>query len=204
MFKQMNVMTKSSTVKKSLVIVVSSPSGGGKTTIISETLKKIPGIRRSISYTTRAMREGEINGKDYRFISEPDFKKRIQENSFVEYEKIFDNYYGTSIEDIEDARKAGEDIVLSIDVKGAKKIKEKYSESISIFIMPPSIEELTSRLKKRNTECVRQFSLRIKESAKEIAASDAYDYMIVNNDLGTAIDEFIGIIERERKLAVKF
>lgn len=186
-------------IRKPFIIIVSAPSGSGKTTLVSQVLNEMPGVKRSISYTTRAPREGENNNDDYIFVSVEEFKQKIQEDEFLEWEENFGNYYGTSVVQVEEVLSGGDDIILSIDVKGAKKIKEKYPESISVFIMPPSIDELASRLKKRNTDNEGEVIRRLKESKREIEASDYYDYMIVNEKLDKAMEELKNIIKTERK-----
>ncbi|MFH1305459.1 MAG: guanylate kinase [Candidatus Omnitrophota bacterium] len=187
-------------MKNSLIIVVSAPSGSGKTTIVSRLLETTPGTRRSVSYTTRPPRKGEADGKDYIFIREEEFKKKREQGELLEWEENFGNCYGTSRQQILDAREKGEDIILNIDVRGARKVKEAFPESISVFVMPPSPEELVARLKRRNTDQEKDVSLRLKEAEREIAAAEEYDYLIVNDDLEKAARELKTIIENERKL----
>ena len=186
------------TKREPLMLIISSPSGGGKTTIINNVLKEVPGIKRTVSYTTRAPRSGEKNGEDYIFIAEKEFRDKIEKNELLEWEKNFEHYYGTLTKQVEDILGQGDDIIFSIDVKGARRVKEKFPESIRIFIMPPSLEELTARLKGRNTEKSAEVKLRIEESRREMAAADEYDYLIVNDDLGSAVGELKQIIETER------
>ena len=185
--------------REALVVIVSAPSGSGKTTIVSELLEKMPDVKRSISFTTRPPREGEEDKQDYIFVSKEEFDKKIEQGDFLEWEKNFDNFYGTSKKQIEEALASGTDIILSIDVKGARKVKEAFPGSISVFIMPPSVEELVSRLRNRNTDQENQVSIRLKESRKEIESSDEYDYMIINKDLAVAVEELSSIINMERK-----
>jgi len=184
--------------RESLIIIISAPSGSGKTTLVSRLLEKIPGIKRSISYTTREPREGEKNNEDYVFIAKEEFEERIKKGNFLEWEKNFGNYYGTSKEQFQEAIDKGEDIILSIDVKGARKVKDSIPESISVFIMPPSVEELETRLRKRKTDQEKQVSMRLKESRDEIASADEYDYLIINDDIEKATEELRTIIEDER------
>ncbi|MGB2601020.1 MAG: guanylate kinase [Candidatus Omnitrophota bacterium] len=185
--------------RKPLIIIVSAPSGSGKTTIVSGLVEGLPDIKRSVSYTTRAPRQDEKDGIDYIFISQEEFKKKIENGEFLEWEENFDYCYGTSKEQVEEAVKGGEDVVLSIDVKGAKRVKRIFPQSISIFIMPPSMEELSSRLKNRKTDREEQVSMRLEESKTEIASSDEYEYLIVNDDLQKAIEELKEIVENARK-----
>jgi guanylate kinase len=185
--------------RKPLIIIVSAPSGSGKTTIVNGLLEKMDGVKRSVSFTTRAPRQDEKNGIDYVFVSREEFKKKIEDGDLLEWEENFDEYYGTSRAQVEEALQGGEDVILSIDVKGAKTVKKIFPQSISIFIMPPSMEELSSRLKKRKTEEDNQVSRRLKESKAEIALSDEYEYLIVNDDLGKAIEELCEIVESARE-----
>ncbi|MBD3379022.1 MAG: guanylate kinase [Candidatus Omnitrophica bacterium] len=181
-----------------LVIIVSAPSGSGKTTIVDSMLKSMDGIEQTVSYTTRLPRNGERDGQDYIFVSEEDFRKRIEEGDFLEWEENFGNLYGTSEEQVRKTLARGADIILSIDVKGARNVKNRFPESISIFIMPPSEEELARRLRNRRTDDDRQVVIRLKEAAREIKASEEYDYLLINDDLERAVDELKGIIEQER------
>jgi len=190
---------KAETKKDPLIIVVSSPSGGGKTTIVNKLFKEIEGIKRSVSYTTRRPRSEEKDREDYIFISGEEFKKKIEKNEFLEWEEVFGCHYGTSSEQVKEALSSGKDIVLCIDVKGAKRVKKKFPGSVSVFIMPPSRETLTTRLEKRHTEKKEQLNMRLKEAEKEIGSADEYDYMIVNDDLDEAVRELKSIIEMERE-----
>jgi len=182
-----------------LVIIVSAASGSGKTTIIKHLLEKMPGVKRSISYTTRPPREGEKQQEDYIFLSREEFEKKIEKGELLEWEENFGHYYGTSKAQLDEAIEKKEDLILSIDVKGARKVREKIPESISIFVMPPSVEELRSRLEGRNTDQETDVSQRLKESEREIASSDEYDYVIVNEEIEKAVDELYSIIEKERQ-----
>lgn len=184
--------------KEALIIIVSAPSGSGKTTVVNRLLEKCEGVKRSISCTTRAPREGEKEGDDYIFLSQEDFKKKAEAGDFVEWEETFDNFYGTPKDQFTEALEKGEDIILSIDVKGARNVKKEFPESISVFIMPPSAEELAERLRNRNTDKESQVSLRLKESSREIEAADEYDYLVINDDLERSVEELRSIIEEER------
>ncbi len=184
---------------KPMIMVVSSPSGGGKTTVVNRLLEKVTGIKRSISHTTRSLRKNEHDKEDYIFISSEQFKESMEKDEFLEWEENFGNYYGTSEKQVREALATGQDVVLSIDVKGARRVKKKFPESVSIFIMPPSVTALTERLRKRNTEKAEQMKIRLEESEKEIAAADEYDYLIVNEDVEQATEELKTILEAERK-----
>ena len=185
--------------KEPLIIVISAPSGSGKTTLITRLMEEVPNLRRSISYTTRAPRPDESNNEDYVFIKEEEFKTKIEKDEFLEWEENFGNYYGTSREQFDDAIETKSAIILSIDIKGAKTVKERFPECVGIFIMPPSKEELEARLKKRDTEHKDQMSIRLKEAEKEIEASEEYDYLIINENFEEALKELRSIVETERE-----
>jgi len=185
--------------KKTLIIVVSAPSGSGKTTIVGNLLNEMTAIVRSKSYTTRAPRASETDGKDYIFVSKEEFQIKVKEGEFLEYEENFGNYYGTSAIQVKEALSDGQDIILSIDVKGARRVKKAFPESISVFIMPPSREALEERLKKRKTDEKKEVLLRLEEAEREIAARDEYDYLIINDNLDEAVNELKNIIQAERK-----
>ncbi|NQT33182.1 MAG: guanylate kinase [Candidatus Omnitrophica bacterium] len=185
--------------RKPLIIIVSAPSGSGKTTIIEKLLEGMKGAKRSVSYTTREPRRGEENNKDYIFVTKDEFMQRKEKSDFLEWEENFGHYYGTSKEQLRGALNENTDIILSIDVKGARTVKADFPESISIFIMPPSPAELKNRLKKRNTDQKEERSLRLQESQREMEAADEYDYLVVNKDVDKAVGEIREIIETERK-----
>ncbi|MCK4852112.1 MAG: guanylate kinase [Candidatus Omnitrophica bacterium] len=182
-----------------LMIIVSAPSGGGKTTIVNDLVKNLSGIKRSVSYTTRKPRKGEKDGEDYIFVCEEEFRERIGKDEFLEWERNFGNYYGTSKKQVNDMLSRGDDVVLSIDIKGARQVRKKYPESVSVFIMPPSIEELALRLEKRNTEEGRQMAVRVKESRHEMESADEYDYLLVNAELDKATGGLRDIVKIERE-----
>lgn len=184
--------------KKGNIIIISAPSGSGKTTIEKRVAEEVAGVIRSISCTTRELREGEAESEDYDFISKEEFLKKIEEGYFLEWEEIFGNYYGTPKDQFISAQKNGVDIILSIDVKGAKKVKEIFPESISIFIMPPSVKELENRLRKRKTDTESQLETRLREAEKEMMAQEEYEYLVINEDLEKAINEVKEIIKKER------
>lgn len=181
-----------------LIVILSAPSGSGKTTMVSRVLEKLGGLRRSISCTTRKPRGEERDGLDYIFLPKEIFRERIDRGEFLEWEENFGCFYGTPRRQVEEAVEEGEDIILSIDVKGARRVKKAIPESISVFVMPPSREELVARLKNRNTDAEEDVKARLKESEKEMASADEYEYLIVNEDLDKAVDELAYIIETER------
>lgn len=185
--------------KKPLIAIVSAPSGSGKTTVINLLLKEMEGIERSVSYTTREPRKDEQNSEDYIFIPEEEFIQKIEEGKFLEWEQTFGNYYGTLMETFNRIVDQGKDVILSIDVKGARNVKKEFPGSISIFLMPPSKEELESRLRSRRTDEEEQVSIRLKESNREMTAADEYDYLVVNKDIKKTVEDLKAIIEQARK-----
>mgnify|MGYP005840204975 CR=1 FL=1 len=184
-------------MKKNKLFVFSAPSGSGKTTIVREILKIFPELVFSISSTTRKKRKKEIDVKYYFFISEEEFEKKILNNEFIEWEKFYDYYYGTLVEFIESQLQNSKSVVLEVDVKGALSIKKSYPQSVLIFIMPPSLEELKKRLLQRQTESHEDFLKRIHRAEMELSYKDKFDYIIVNDSLERAKNEVVEIIKNE-------
>ncbi|MDP3683356.1 MAG: guanylate kinase [Ignavibacteria bacterium] len=178
------------------IIVIAAPSGTGKTTIIKAILKLIPEVVYSISATTREKRYNEVDGKDYFFIDEETFKQKIDNHQFVEWEKVYDYYYGTPKFFVEKIIWEGKSILLEVDVKGALAIKNVYPEANLVYILPPSLEELEKRLRERKTESEIDFQKRIERAKMELSLKDKFDYFIVNNNLNTAILEAKEVIEK--------
>ncbi len=188
-------------MSKGLLIVVSAPSGCGKGTLLAEVLKN-DNFYYSVSATTRAPREGEVNGVNYHFTSKEDFEKLIASGGVLEYARYCGNYYGTPRKAVEDKLAEGRDVILEIEVQGAMKIKQSCPEAVFVFILPPSVETLKERLEKRGTETADVIAKRVAEARGEIEKAYNYDYVIVNDDLDTAVSEFIKAVEAE-KLTVK-
>lgn len=185
--------------EKGLLIVVSGPSGCGKSTLNQLLLQKRDNIVMSISDTTRALRGKEINGVDYNFISKEEFEENIKNNKYLEYAKVHsDKYYGTPVDWVEKMLDEGNDVILEIDIEGARQINEKRSDAIFIFIMPPSMAILKQRLVSRNTETKEQVVERFKTAYKEINEVSKYNYVIVNNDIDTALNKMNAIITCEK------
>ena len=189
-------------LKKGRLIVFSAPSGSGKTTIVREILSSHRDFVFSISATTRKKRASEKNGIDYYFISEDEFKRRIDDGDFVEWEKFYDYYYGTLKSVVNENLNNGLTSVFEVDVKGAVSIKKVYPDAILIFIVPPSIEELKQRLIKRNTESEEDLKKRIARAEMELGYKDKFDYVVSNIDLDEAKKEVKNIIEKEISLEV--
>ncbi len=184
-------------MKKGLLIVISGPSGVGKGTIINELLKRLENAKLSVSCTTRGPREGEKDGVHYYFIKKEEFERRIAEGLFLEYMPVFDNYYGTPADRVEELTAAGTDVILDIDVKGAEAVKNKKPDAVTVFILPPSIEELEKRLKGRGTETEEQIQKRLSRADSEIRRSGSYDFCVVNGELSKAVSEIEDIIAKE-------
>ena len=189
-------------LKKGRLIVFSAPSGSGKTTIVREILSRYPDFVFSISATTRKKRIAEKEGVDYYFISEEDFKKRVDNGDFVEWEKFYDYYYGTIKNIVDQNLNDGLTTVFEVDVKGAVSIKKVYPDAVLIFIAPPSIEELKKRLIKRNTENEEDLKKRIARAEMELSYKDKFDYVVSNVDLSEAKKEVKNIIEKEISMEV--
>lgn len=180
---------------KGKLLVFSAPSGAGKTTIVRSVLKEFPELAFSISATTRKRREAEVDGKHYLFISEAEFKKKIDNDEFVEWEKFYDYYYGTLKSHIEDLIDKGTNVVLEVDVKGALNIKKVYPDCVLIFVMPPSFDTLKDRLIKRNTESEEDLAKRLERVELELSYKDKFENVIVNDDLEKAKNEAKNIIK---------
>ena len=181
-----------------LVVVVSAPSGAGKTSICKGVLKMLPNVRFSVSYTTRLPRPGEENGKDYYFISKQEFEKQIAEGEFAEWAENYGYLYGTSGKAMKNFLERGYDLILDIDPRGAKELKKKYPEGIFIFVLPPSIDELKVRLKRRGFEEKEVIERRYKRAMGEIKEIVWYDYVIVNDSLQLSIDNLRSIYVAEK------
>ncbi len=168
------------------LFILSGPSGVGKGTLRENALKNFSNLVYSISCTTREPREGETNGVEYRFISRDEFEQGINNNLFLEYARVHENYYGTLKSDVIQELESGKNVLLEIDVQGALQVREKMNDSILIFIAPPSIEELSRRLINRNTETQHDLNIRLANAAKELELANKYDYIVVNDDLDSA------------------
>ncbi|MCF8259621.1 MAG: guanylate kinase [Melioribacteraceae bacterium] len=182
---------------KGKIIVVSAPSGAGKTSIVQYVLKRVENLEFSISATTRAKRESETHGKDYYFITEEDFKRKIEANEFIEWECFYDYYYGTLKSSVDSAVNSGKSVLLEVDVKGAISIKKDYPQAILIFIAPPSFEILKKRLINRKTESDEDLRKRIERVEMELAFEKHFDFVVVNDNLTKARSETLEIIKKE-------
>lgn len=184
--------------KKGLFIVVSAPSGAGKSSICQRLLTACPELKFSVSYTSREPRPNEINGKDYYFISRDEFQRRIDQNEFVEWIENYGHLYGTSIKTMEDFFEKGNDLLLDIEPRGAKKVKQKFRKGIFVFVLPPSRVELLKRLEKRGHETDEAIKTRFAQAESELKEISWYDYIIFNEDLETAASQLIAIYVAEK------
>ena len=181
------------------MFIIAAPSGAGKTTLCREVLKRFADMLYSISYTTRPLRNGEQEGVDYHFITAGDFKNGIATGKWAEWALVHGNYYGTSVNFLDNGLAEGRDILLDIDVQGTRQIIEHYPDSVAIFILPPSLEVLEQRLIARGTDSTENISVRLQNAKKEMAHQDLFHHTIVNDELSKAISELISIIECYRR-----
>ena len=177
------------------LIVISSPSGGGKTSLINKLFEdtRSMNFKKSISDTTRQKREGDINGKDYYFLSEKEFKDKIEKEEYVEYATVFGNFYGTSKEEIK-TKYNNSNLVLELDWQGAYAVKELFDDARVIFLVPPSLEDLKQRLVTRNLDSPESIENRLSEAKKEISKSEIYDFLILNDDFDKAFEDLSQIL----------
>jgi len=180
-----------------LLIVLSAPSGAGKTTICREILRMFPDVRFSVSTTTRPPRPGEVDGKDYHFVSKEEFRERIDRGEFIEWVENYGQLYGTSKKTMDAFLERGHDLILDIEPRGAKAIREHYPRGVFILILPPSLDELKSRLAKRG-ESVAVMECRLRTALDEIRAALWYDYVIFNERLDEAVDRFRAVYIAEK------
>lgn len=185
-------------LNKGLLIVISGPSGTGKGTLCKALFNKNKTLNFSVSCTTRAKREGEIHGVNYFFIEKDEFTHMIENDEFLEYAKVYDNYYGTPKAYVEKLINEGKDIVLEIDIQGALNIKEKYPEGVYIFILPPSMEELKHRIVNRGSETKESLEKRFSSAFNEVNYYDKYNYVVVNDVLDDALNKIEAIITSEK------
>ena len=181
---------------KGVLVLFSGPSGVGKDTVLEIVLAKDLSLQKSVSLTTRGIRENEIDGKDYYFISVPEFEKMIENNEVLEFARYGKNLYGTPKAPVDKWLSEGKTVILKIEVQGAANIKKLYPDSVGIFIMPPSMDELEARLRSRGTEDEDDIQKRLEIASNEISLSKDYDYLVVNDDLETASEDVLKIINK--------
>ena len=185
-----------------ILFIVSSPSGGGKTSLVRALLEAEPGVRMSVSYTTRPARPGEVDGRDYHFVTPPEFERMLEAGQFLESAVIYGNRYGTSQKWIERERAEGRDVLLEIDWQGAQQVRRLLRQVVTIFILPPSPEVLESRLRGRGQDSEEIVARRLAAAREEIAHVGEYDYVIINDDFNRAAQDLRSIVRAEQlKLA---
>ena len=184
--------------RRGLLFIVSAPSGTGKTTLVEKLVQVLPNLRMSRSYTSRAARPTERAGVDYNFISRQEFQRRINAAEFLEWADVFGNYYGTCLTDVEQMLDAGQDVVLVIDVQGARQVKARGVDHTAIFVMPPSFEVLEQRLRGRSSDSEEQMQRRLDTARSEASSYVDYDYVVVNDYLEPTVVRLQEIIAAER------
>jgi guanylate kinase len=185
------------------VFVITGPSGVGKGTLIRELLQRIPDLELSVSATTRQPREGEVNGRDYHFLTPEEFERRVGEKDFLEFAAYSGNHYGTLRSEVERRLDAGHSVVLEIEVQGAQQVRAAKPDSIQIFIAPPDLEVLRARLQSRGTDSAAAIDARLEVANMELAAQGDFAHLIVNDDLGKAADELEGVVRAELGLPTR-
>jgi guanylate kinase len=184
--------------RRGTLVVVSAPSGAGKTTLCHEVRTLVPDLYYSVSYTTRAPRHGETNGTDFLFVTEGAFTAMRARDEFAEWAEVHGHLYGTPAKALESALGRGLDVLLDIDTHGARQLRQRYPEAVSVFIMAPSMAELEARLRERNSNSPGDIARRLSRAKEEIAAWRQYDYLIINRDVKDAVDQLATIIQAER------
>jgi guanylate kinase len=183
---------------RGLLFIVSAPSGAGKTTLVERLVEQIPHLKMSRSYTSRPARDGEADGVDYNFVTRERFEAMAAAGEFLEWAPVFGNLYGTCAADTDALRDAGHDVVLVIDVQGARKVRARQIDTVAVFVMPPSFEVLEQRLRGRSKDSEDAIQRRLQVARDEVAAFAEYDFVIVNDELTAAVDQLRGIVIAER------
>lgn len=182
-----------------ILVVVSGFSGAGKGTLMKELLKRYDNYALSISATTRAPREGETDGKEYFFVTKEQFEKMRDERKLIEYAQYVNNYYGTPKEYVEQKMAEGKDVILEIEIQGALKVKKRFPDALLLFVTPPSAEELRRRLVGRGTETLEVINARLARAAEEASGMEAYDYLLINDDLDRCVEEMHQLIQLQHR-----
>lgn len=183
---------------RGLLFIVSAPSGAGKTTLVERLVEQVPHLRLSRSYTSRAARDGETDGVDYNFVTRERFEAMVAVGEFLEWADVFGNLYGTSAADTERVLESGTDLVLVIDVQGARKVRRRGIETTAVFVMPPSFEVLEARLRGRSKDADEVVRRRLQVAQQEVAAFVEYDFVVINDELTAAVDRLRSIVLAER------
>ena len=184
--------------RRGLLFIVSAPSGAGKTTLVERLVEQTPHLKMSRSYTSRTARQGETDGVDYNFVSRTQFESMIARDEFLEWADVFGNLYGTSAADTERVLAAGDDVVLVIDVQGARQIRRRGKAASTVFVMPPSSAVLEQRLRGRSKDSEAAIQRRLEVAGAEVASFEEYDFIVVNDELTAAVDRLRSIVIAER------
>lgn len=185
-------------MREPLLIIIAAPSGGGKSTVLKRVFAEVPDLLFSISHTTRAPREGEKDGREYFFIDEPAMRRLVEEGAFLEWAEVHGRIYGTSRAELDRARKLGLDLVLDIDVQGAAQIMKAHPQTVSIFLLPPSEEVLTQRLRARGSETEESLRVRLQNARGEMARAGEFQHVVVNDRLDVAVEAVKRVIHEAR------
>jgi len=190
--------------KRCFLIVLSAPSGGGKSTICKEVLDRLENVEYSISYTTRSKRGGETDGKDYFFVSEERFQELLNEGDFLEYAKVHNNWYATSKSQVLERIERQRHTIMDIDVQGAQSIIEGGIDAVTIFLIPPNLKTLEERLRRRSTDTEETIKLRLNNARREVEKMNDYQYLVINDDLETAVNDVVNIIKAEENRVTRY
>ena len=185
------------------VFIISAPSGSGKSTLVSRLLTSVPNLMFSVSYTSRKPRGAEAEGLSYRFVSRENFESMLAREEFLEWAQVFGNYYGTHRDSLEEARARGLDLVLDIDVQGARQLKQKIPEAVTVFVLAPSRQVLEQRLRSRSEDREEVIARRLRDAAEEIRNYNAYDYVLINRELAEAEATLCAIVRAERARRIR-
>ncbi|HME38913.1 MAG TPA: guanylate kinase [Steroidobacteraceae bacterium] len=184
-------------MERGRLYVVSAPSGAGKTSLVKALMEREPGIRFSVSYTTRKPRPNEVPGRDYHFVTMEQFTDMVSRDEFLEHAQVFDNYYGTGVRAVEDALAKGERLLLEIDWQGARQVRARLPEARSIFILPPSRSSLEQRLKARSTDSEAVIARRLQDAAQDIAHWAEFEFVVINDRFEQALEDLQAIVETQ-------
>jgi guanylate kinase len=190
--------------REGIAYIISAPSGTGKSTVCKILLDRLANLKISVSHTTREARPAEAHGKDYFFVSEEEFKKKIEEDAFIEWAKVHNNYYGTTKASIEKIKNNGYDVIVEIDVQGAETLRDKEFEGVYIFLLPPSLKELKNRLTKRSTETMEKIEQRMNVAEKEIAEYKNYYYIVTNFEVKDTVCKLSAIMQAEKRKMFRY
>ncbi len=189
---------KPAQVRRGILFIISAPSGSGKTTLCKQITANVPGLWHSVSYTTRKPRPGEVNGKDYHFLEEAASRQMIDRNEFVEWAHVYGNLYGTPRKELTEKMEQGIDVLLEIDVQGARSVKKKFEDGVYIFILPPSFDTLRTRLQNRAGDSPEEIQRRLQKAKEEVWSYREYYYIVRNDDLKQSLKELESIFLAER------